>query len=136
MGITILGNVGKIIEDNHGEMYFDNAKKILGTNENTKSHAEVQDAQVMEEVQEIDMSLFSSEHVPAYIEQEIKQALEAVKGKAERAKAMYALQERGLINLDQYHSDAERAKHLNWHQNICQFSTDSVLRGRQLWEEA
>ena len=28
MGITILGNVGKIIEDNHGEMYFDNAKKI------------------------------------------------------------------------------------------------------------
>ena len=31
MGITILGNVGKIIEDNHGEMYFDNAKKIIGT---------------------------------------------------------------------------------------------------------
>ena len=29
MGITILGNVGKIIEDNHGEMYFDNAKKIV-----------------------------------------------------------------------------------------------------------
>lgn len=29
MGITILGNVDKIIEDNHGEMYFDNAKKIV-----------------------------------------------------------------------------------------------------------
>lgn len=55
---------------------------------------------------------------------------------AERAKAMYALQERGLINLDQYPSDEERAKQLNLHQDICQFSPDSIQRGRQLWEES
>ena len=51
MGITILGNVGKIIEDNHGEMYFDNAKKIVGTNENDQSNMDIQEAQVVEETQ-------------------------------------------------------------------------------------
>jgi hypothetical protein len=89
-----------------------------------------------EEVVAIDMSLFAEDHVPSYVEQEIKLALRAAKSKAERAKAMYALQERGLINLDQYPSDEERAKQLNLHQDICQFSPDSIQRGRQLWEES
>lgn len=89
-----------------------------------------------EEVVDIDMSLFAEDHVPSYVEQEIKLALRAAKSKAEKAKAMYALQERGLINLDQYPSDEERAKQLNLHQDICQFSPDSIQRGRQLWEES
>ena len=47
MGITILGNVGKIIEDNHGEMYFDNAKKIVGTE--PKQQREIEDIIPVEE---------------------------------------------------------------------------------------
>ena len=47
MGITILGNVGKIIEDNHGEMYFDNAKKIVDTE--PKQQREIEDIIPVEE---------------------------------------------------------------------------------------
>lgn len=55
MGITILGNVGKIIEDNHGEMYFDNAKKVVNINgvEQPHLHPAAQHAQQAEEIEEI-----------------------------------------------------------------------------------
>lgn len=53
MGITILGNVGKIIEDNHGEMYFDNAKKVINNNGVEQTNPATQHAQHAEEVEEI-----------------------------------------------------------------------------------
>ena len=53
MGITILGNVGKIIEDNHGEMYFDNAKKVININGVEQTNPATQHAQHAEEVEEI-----------------------------------------------------------------------------------
>ena len=53
MGITILGNVGKIIEDNHGEMYFDNAKKVINNNGVEQTNPATQHAQQAEEVEEI-----------------------------------------------------------------------------------
>lgn len=53
MGITILGNVEKIIEDNHGEMYFDNAKKVINNNGVEQTNPATQHAQQAEEVEEI-----------------------------------------------------------------------------------
>lgn len=53
MGITILGNVGKIIEDNHGEMYFDNAKKVINNIGVEQTNPATQYAQQAEEVEEI-----------------------------------------------------------------------------------
>lgn len=53
MGITILGNVGQIIEDNHGEMYFDNAKKVINNNGVEQTNPATQHAQQAEEVEEI-----------------------------------------------------------------------------------
>lgn len=53
MGITILGNVGKIIEDNHGEMYFDNAKKVINNNDVEQINPATQHAQQAAEVEEI-----------------------------------------------------------------------------------
>ena len=53
MGITILGNVGKIIEDNHGEMYFDNAKKVINNNDVEQINPATQHAQQAEDVEEI-----------------------------------------------------------------------------------
>ena len=53
MGITILGNVGKIIEDNHGEMYFDNAKKVINNNGVEQTNPAAQHAQQAEVIEEV-----------------------------------------------------------------------------------
>ena len=139
MGITILGNVGKIIEDNHGEMYFDNAKKIVGTTENSKSNHDIQDAQVVEETQDTAtnacsyLELFHPEekNIKA-IEALLLLAIERSSSKKEVVKYLYANREH--FNL-QGKSSPKQAQILNNFQEthnikkfVHPFSDDDFLR--------
>lgn len=56
MAITILGDVKTIVKDNHGEMYFDNAKKVVNGDEqkqpDTQNVLQVEDVELVNEMQE------------------------------------------------------------------------------------
>jgi hypothetical protein len=95
MGITILGNVNKIIEDNHGEMYFDNAQKIV--NGETQTSASIPEAEVIEVVDEATdvvctyNELFHpTEQNPQAVEALLRLAIERSATKKEVVKFLYA----------------------------------------------
>ena len=75
-------------------------------------------------------SLFClDKHAISVIEQKIKEALD-VPTKTKACANLYALQREGYINLDQYHSDLERAQALNQYQTTHIFCADDLQRGR------
>ena len=118
MGITILGNVGKIIEDNHGEMYFDNAKKIVGTTENDQSNMDIQEAQVVEETQDIPIESSCAYLELFYPEEKNIKAVEALlilaieRSTSKKEVVKYLYTHRELFNL-QEKSSPKQAQILN-----------------------
>lgn len=68
-------------------------------------------------------------HAASAIESKIREAVN-INSKTQACVNLYALQQEGYINLNQYASDDERARVLNQHQDRHIFNADDVQRGR------
>lgn len=116
-----IGDVHGNVIDNKGTINIYNGNKL---EENNQTDVIIEEAVVVNNT-----FMRTDTHAQSMIEVKLKEIFDLSK-KSEIWGRLYRLQDDGMINLDKYSSDEERASIINQYQTKHNFSADDVQRGR------